>query len=413
MHLREGAYGALSGEVMPWVVPDSTTFRGVGDVQVHADLQLGQALFSGTNQFFCTQVLRVESVQFTGTGSGGIIRICSGSTLHMSDCSASNFAVLAASVHWDTQASMVFEDCRFTQLSYAVVSNWAYNYSAPTRFIRCHIDQRGPLGEGGLSFGSTGLSSIEIRDSLISRSTGLYALGHADRATHCTIVNNQGFGGSEMAFGTHVTREIDRCVIAFNPQGDAQSMHVQDSFVADGSGTHGGTVLSGDPIFVDAPGGDYRLRFDSPCIDRQPADSQTDLRGLGRNVDGTLDHQKAADWGAMEFRVLDGPAEANLGSTYRLEVSGIPMGGGIVYFSRSGSSSGPFSSPFGELHLPLRTPSTIAFLFTTGNTAVAVDLPVLGGPALVGRTLGFQALLRSDQVASRGAWSNPIEITIR
>ena len=71
----------------------------------------------------------------------------------------------------------------------------------------------------------------------------------------------------------------------------------------DGSGGAGCTVartnpVAGTPIFVDAPGGDYHQRYDSPLVDAgdpAPLTAIDDLDGLGRPVGRT-------DLGAYEYQ---------------------------------------------------------------------------------------------------------------
>ena len=65
-------------------------------------------------------------------------------------------------------------------------------------------------------------------------------------------------------------------------------------------GGHAGSGnIPGDPLFVDAPNGNYLLFYNSPCIDAgDNAVAQgitTDLRGLPRPIHGTV------DMGAYEF----------------------------------------------------------------------------------------------------------------
>ncbi len=61
--------------------------------------------------------------------------------------------------------------------------------------------------------------------------------------------------------------------------------------------------VTNDPLFANAPGGDFGLRADSPCIDVSilPSGVGEDLRGTPRPLDGNADGTNAPDLGALEF----------------------------------------------------------------------------------------------------------------
>jgi hypothetical protein len=89
----------------------------------------------------------------------------------------------------------------------------------------------------------------------------------------------------------------------------------------------------GDPKFVDAAGGDYRLRFDSPLIDiGEPVDptTTTDLAGGARLVDGDLSGGARRDIGAFEYQA-QAPTAASSGPATALTAE-------QVTFSDAGSA---------------------------------------------------------------------------
>ena len=77
-----------------------------------------------------------------------------------------------------------------------------------------------------------------------------------------------------------------------------------DGFPTDPTGTDGNISL--DPMFRDLAAGDYRLRWDSPCVDAGTNEGapETDILGVLRPIDGNWDGLAVTDIGAYEYAPL-------------------------------------------------------------------------------------------------------------
>ncbi len=143
-------------------------------------------------------------------------------------------------------------------------------------------------------------------------------------------------------------------------------------------GTHTGTGLfsagagnldNPDPRFLDEAGGDYRLRFDSPLIDRNaallgPNESALDLAGLPRLIDGNGTGGPSRDMGAFEY----GYAAPSV--TAAATPAG-PSPGAAVTFTASGTDPDPGEGPA----------LSYAWTFSDGTTAAGPSATRVAPPS--------------------------------
>jgi hypothetical protein len=153
---------------------------------------------------------------------------------------------------------------------------------------------------GGASWGS-------LIGCLVAGNSALQGGGAAvDLVENCTIVGNSapsdggvggGLGGGVLG-GTVVNSIIVQNTDTFGaPNYDEATL----SYCCTAPDPGGTGNITDDPAFVDEAGGNYRLQFDSPCINSGTnafVGSSVDLDGNPRIVDGTVDmgayeHQKA------------------------------------------------------------------------------------------------------------------------
>jgi Immunoglobulin domain/Regulator of chromosome condensation (RCC1) repeat/Immunoglobulin I-set domain/NHL repeat len=114
---------------------------------------------------------------------------------------------------------------------------------------------------------------------------------------NCTVVGNLGgLGGGGVAYGT-----CENCIVYDNPDSGNGGNYFYTSFTNSCTTPDPGGVgnTTNDPAFVDYAGGDYRLQFNSPCINAGAntfVAGAVDLDGAPRVVDGVV------DMGAYEYQ---------------------------------------------------------------------------------------------------------------
>jgi len=123
--------------------------------------------------------------------------------------------------------------------------------------------------------------------------------------THCNFFNNASSYGGDALWNNTGTVPVTNSIFWNNNAGNNSefvNLSISNSCYA-GAGSGNGNNISGDPLFVDAANGDFRLSAASPCIDKglntaTPADLIYDFAGNPRLV------RTAVDMGAYEGGVI-------------------------------------------------------------------------------------------------------------
>jgi parallel beta-helix repeat protein len=98
-----------------------------------------------------------------------------------------------------------------------------------------------------------------------------------------TIADNVSYGIEKS--GTGILESISNCILWYNNNDGTQVYHVTPNYSCIQNGG-GGTNIGSNPLFVDANGGNYHLRYNSPCIDSGDSNvvepNETDIDGEPR-----------------------------------------------------------------------------------------------------------------------------------
>jgi hypothetical protein len=146
---------------------------------------------------------------------------------------------------------------------------------------------------------------------------------------NCTVAGNSA-GTSSNGGGVH-EGTVNNCIVYFNSAPNVTYYQLNYSCTTPAPG--GSDNISGDPQFVNAAGGDFRLQAGSPCINQGNntyAPGSADLDNNPRIV-GT-----AVDMGAYEYQgastvTLTASCEANGISTVTPASTNVAIGGSAVF----------------------------------------------------------------------------------
>jgi predicted outer membrane repeat protein len=219
--------------------------------------------------------------------------------------------------------SCTFEDCNTATLA----GGGIYNSGGAPRISEC-LFQNNRANRGGAiydrSLGTT-VNCIMWNNSGMTNGGAAYVdfttedISSAPKFINCTMYGNTASTGSAL-YSNNAAPTLTNCILWNNTSWDeeapGQIYSLTYSFNLKavvsycdigGDTTYPGTGnLRVDPKFVNAPGGDFRLQSDSPCIDAGtnsvPGLPSTDRVGAGRVKDGNEDGLAIVDMGALEVQ---------------------------------------------------------------------------------------------------------------
>lgn len=161
-------------------------------------------------------------------------------------------------------------DCVFSNNT-AKRGGGIYCLKTPPSFQRCTIDNNRSEDGGGLycyDHSSPTMNLCVITDNTATlHGGGFYGSSSSPPMTNCTIAgNNAGEAGGFFCLSS--SPKLVNCIVWNQGLEVLSGMAILVSNTCIQGGYAGAGNIETDPLFLDLPGGDYRLQDHSPCIDR-------------------------------------------------------------------------------------------------------------------------------------------------
>jgi hypothetical protein len=291
------------------------------------------------------------------------------------------------------------------------------------RFERCNFDG---LGLGGVFVNAIGDHTARVAcvDSaitfcLIPFSLRSVVANVSGSLVRCTVAANAlPLAAQTPASGGSLSLNIDTSIVvtagALLQSEGAPSVSAARSLISDGSFDGVNGCFSGPAGFRDEAGGDFRLRWGSPCIDAALSNAPSgalDLARQPRLLDGNLDRTGRTDLGAFEFQPLELSTSGALGSVFVLENWGPQNAQSLIYWARSGLAA-PTATPFGVFGLDTHLARVFRVTSAGASAPTITQRLIPSDIALVGHTFSFQALTDSPAAPLLRAFTNAVEFTV-
>lgn len=445
LHLLPGTYSAAGGEVFPLPVRTGIAIRGEGGSAAtileggfeamgfastyYLDAR-GLTLRGGTHGILIYRWhlyqarLNLEDIVIEDTTGHGIhadsyAPDSSGKSdadfeavlvdVRVTRCGGRGLWVGASSFHAEATSEVLAVRCEFSYNAdwggRAAVGSSHCCGDTYVKLEQCRIVGNGAGGFTSPS-GEWDSARIDMDTCLVADNLGPGLVSPGGTIRHCTFTGN--LLGLQ---GTGALRET----ILWGNEDDVRDFlgNMQYCCVDDPDAPAGPGNLALDPRFVDPAAGDWRLAFDSPCIDAGdpawPADS-TDVAGVPRPVDGDLDRDPRDDIGAHEFAPLAWRGDPTPGGTLYLELWG-PAGGSERLYWKRGGLAAPRPTLFGTWHLGEGPVRVLASAPTAPGPPAFLPLLLPDSPLLVGQSFAFQGLT-SAVPGGPAALTNPIRIDV-
>ncbi len=261
------------------------------------------------------------------------------------------------------EGSPTIERCTFARNS-ATRGGALYDYAGDPSLTDCTFVENRASENGGAAYGYEGdatlVNCLFVENDASTSGGALYTYEGAPVLVNCTLVDNTAPSGASLrAASSSASGTLVNCIVSAASNASIVGTFAASYSAIPGSYPGAGNV-SGDPLFVDAPNGDFGLAQGSPCVDAGsnaavPAGVTDDLAGIDRFQDDPLAPDVGlgtapiVDMGAYErgngvgLSAVPGSISLANGGTQTLSLNAGPSFANLTYLilgSASGTSPG-------------------------------------------------------------------------
>jgi hypothetical protein len=258
---------------------------------------------------------------------GGAVCIDNAGSLKVTGCSfTANSAGLGGGMYIPYNSTADIVQSEFTENIARNSGGGVYTAGWPVNISNCRFignSASSSAGQGGGLYSSSDaqLTGCMFRlNSASKNGGGIYNSSSTPTLVNCTVVGNYAAANGGALYNSSCYPRLTNCIVWDNTGPSAifpSGSSLTPKYSCIQGGWAGSGNISADPRFVDAAGGDLRLRADSPCIDAGsnaavPAGITTDVNSAPRFADapeaddcryatGTCGSAPIVDMGACEF----------------------------------------------------------------------------------------------------------------
>ena len=214
-----------------------------------------------------------------------------------------NVAAVLGGGMYNRQSDLTVTNCTFSGNSSGTDGGGMFNLESFPTIANCVFRRNYASSGGGMSNRE---SAPTVTNCVFSENSGgamTNDRGSGPTVTNCTFSGNSGYGIRNLIDSTAVVTnsilwdDFFQEIIGGSPT--ISFSNVQGGYLGEGN-------IESEPLFLDADGGDWRLRSESLCIDSGdndavPVEIETDLNGDLRFAD----HECAADSGNGSAPIVD------------------------------------------------------------------------------------------------------------
>jgi len=223
-------------------------------------------------------------------------------------------ADLGGGIYCEKTSSPALTNCIFTANS-AEFGGGMFNRNSSPIMTNCDfVENRADQTGGGIYNDNCNsvMTNCMFNENLARFGGGMFNSNSSYAIlANCNFISNEGsLSGGGIYNYKNSRSELVNCIVWDNNGRQIRNSDGGDAIVTYSDiqdGWSGEENINRNPRFVNAANRDYRLRWDSPCIDTGnndavPISVETDLEGEPRLVDGDGDGIAIVDMGAYEFR---------------------------------------------------------------------------------------------------------------